>query len=150
MAPGVQCLAPGDSAQPAVADLHLKAAEQHVEIQEELSAEPLYVYFDSEQFYRALLNILVNALQAMDTGGVLRVETRAVSGTGGVEIEISDTGIGMSESKIEHIFNPFYTDKQKGTGLGLSITKNIIDSHNGELRVTSTEHQGTTFTVVLP
>ena len=127
-----------------------KAAEQHVEIKEELSAEPLYVDFDSELLYRALLNILVNALQAMDTGGVLRVQTRTVSGTGGAEIEISDTGIGMSVSKIEHIFNPFYTDKQKGTGLGLSITKNIIDSHNGELRVTSAEHQGTTFTVVLP
>jgi two-component system, NtrC family, sensor histidine kinase HydH len=127
-----------------------KAAEQHVKMQEELFAEPIYVDFDSELLYRALLNILVNALQAMDAGGILKVTTLPLTAAGGVQIEISDTGIGMSESKIEHIFNPFYTDKQKGTGLGLSITKNIIDSHSGELRVASTEQQGTTFTVILP
>ena len=119
-----------------------KAAEQHVEIEEDLHHEQLSVEFDSELLYRALLNMLVNALQAMETGGVLRVATRPHSEAGGAEVEISDTGVGMSESKIEHIFNPFYTDKQKGTGLGLSITKNIVDSHNGELRVASTEQHG--------
>jgi signal transduction histidine kinase len=56
----------------------------------------------------------------------------------------------MSEKKMEFIFTPFFTDKHKGTGLGLSITKNIIDSHNGELRVSSRENHGTVFSVILP
>jgi len=128
-----------------------KAAEQQVEIRNELAENPVPAQVDVELLYRALLNILVNALQAMKKEeGVLRVSTRTLSKTGGAEIEIEDNGIGMSEKKMEFIFNPFFTDKSKGTGLGLSITKNIIDSHNGELRVSSRKDEGTTFSVLLP
>lgn len=127
-----------------------KAAEQSVEIKKEISTTPIVVQFDGELLYRALLNILVNALQAMTSGGVLKVATRRAEGGSGAEVEIQDSGIGISEKKLEHVFKPFFTDKNKGTGLGLSITKNIIDSHNGELRVSSRENQGTTFTVVIP
>ena len=126
-----------------------KANEQNINIHDEISTGALPVDHDEELLYRALLNILVNALQAMPDGGDLHVITRK-SEDGGVEIEVSDTGCGMSENKLEYIFNPFYTDKQKGTGLGLSITKNIIDSHQGSLNVSSAEDQGTTFVVALP
>lgn len=126
-----------------------KANEQGVKIHNRISTGSLPVDHDSELLYRALLNIVVNALQAMPTGGDLYVLTRR-GAEGSVEIEVRDTGCGMSENKMEYIFNPFYTDKQKGTGLGLSITKNIIDSHQGSLQVSSTEDEGTTFVVALP
>jgi signal transduction histidine kinase len=127
-----------------------KAAEQKIEIREELAKTPVQANLDGNLLYRALLNILVNALQAMNDGGVLRVATRSNPDTGAAEIEIEDSGIGMSEKKMEFIFTPFFTDKHKGTGLGLSIAKNIIDSHNGELRVSSRENHGTVFSVILP
>lgn len=127
-----------------------KAFEQQVEVQNRLSDGELHASFDEELLYRALLNILVNALQAMPEGGTLLVTTHHDQKTGEVHVNVEDSGVGMDEGKIEQIFNPFFTDKQKGTGLGLSITKNIIDSHNGELRVSSKENVGTTFTVVLP
>lgn len=126
-----------------------KAAEQGVDIDNELAAGPVQAAHDDQLLYRAVLNILVNALQAMNEGGKLRVATRRGS-EGGAEIEIADSGKGMSEKKVEHIFKPFFTDKSKGTGLGLSITKNIIDSHNGEITVSSRENHGTTFVVKIP
>ncbi len=127
-----------------------KAAEQQIEVKEELTVSSVQVNYDGELLYRAILNILVNALQAMRNGGELRVTTRKNPLNTGMEIEIQDNGLGMSEKKLDHIFKPFFTDKQKGTGLGLAITKNIIDSHNGDIRVSSVENQGTTFIVVLP
>jgi len=126
-----------------------KAVEQGVEIEEDLCSAPLKVQLDQDLFYRAVLNILVNALQAMKEGGTLRVATYPSKTVKGMEIEITDNGGGMSEGKIEHIFNPFFTDKHKGTGLGLSITKNIITSHNGNIRVVSTSGKGTSFIVTL-
>lgn len=127
-----------------------KAAEQNIVIEKDLRDNPLLALFDGEQFYRGILNVVVNALQAMPDGGRLKISTSKKSLGTGVEIEISDSGIGMPENKIEQIFNPFFTDKQKGTGLGLSITKNIIDNHNGEILVSSKEGKGTTFIVTLP
>ena len=126
------------------------AVELGVDVEKELADHPLEVEVDSELFYRALLNILVNALQAMKgEKRVLRVVTSAAA-SGGGDIEIADTGTGMSKATLEHIFDPFFTDKHKGTGLGLSITKNIIDSHNGTIRVVSAEGQGTSFHIFLP
>lgn len=104
---------------------------------------------DHDLFYRALLNILMNSLQAMTETGQLQVSTYR-SSSNGTEVIIRDTGIGMSPEKIEQIFTPFFTDKNKGTGLGLAITKSIIDSHNAEILVQSEEGKGTSFTISLP
>ncbi len=126
-----------------------KLTEQRIELERILCDDPGQVEVDAELIYRALLNILVNGLQAMNTNGVLTVHTRRGNG-GGVEIEVCDNGIGMSEQKMEQIFKPFFTDKHKGTGLGLAITKNIIENHDGLITVTSKEDEGTTFTITLP
>ena len=127
-----------------------KMTEQEIRLTTDLCTDPGQVDVDPEHLYRALLNILVNGLQAMNTGGVLTVQTmRANAGTG-VEIRIGDNGIGMSERKMEHIFKPFFTDKHKGTGLGLAITKNIIENHDGQITVMSKENEGTTFRILLP
>lgn len=107
---------------------------------------------DTNLLYRALLNIFINAVQAMAKGGTLTVTTNRTKfkGAHGVCISISDTGIGIAKEKKEIIFNPFYTDKNRGTGLGLAIVKNIIDSHQGTIEVESEPGKGTTFFLTLP
>ncbi len=127
-----------------------KMTEQEIGLETDLCPEPCRVDVDPEHLYRALLNILVNGLQAMGAGGVLTVQTRKAAAGSGVEICIGDNGIGMSERKMEHIFKPFFTDKHKGTGLGLAITKNIIENHDGQITVMSKENEGTTFRILLP
>ena len=104
---------------------------------------------DPNLLYRAFLNIMVNAVQAMDQGGTLAVATWRVPGRDAISIMINDTGIGIPEEKMEMIFNPFYTDKNRGTGLGLTIVKNIIDSHHGSIAVESLPGESTTFTIEL-
>lgn len=126
-----------------------KLREQNIELVKDLAEDLPQVYLDQDQFYRALLNILINALQAMDKGGRLQVRTSVDNG-GMIAVAIADSGGGMAEEKIGQVFKPFFTDKHKGTGLGLSITKNIIDSHNGDVRIESTLHEGTTFYITLP
>jgi len=126
-----------------------KLQEQHIEMFRELGEGLPQVRFDADQLYRALLNILVNAIQAMPEGGCLQART-LLGINGRVVIAITDSGNGMSEEKVEQIFKPFYTDKHKGTGLGLSITKNIVDSHNGEIHVESAPNAGTTFYFSFP
>lgn len=127
-----------------------KLAEQKVTLERFLCLDPGLVQVDGELIYRALLNILVNGLQAMNSGGVLTVQTKRVKGGNAVEIVVSDTGLGMTEQKMDHIFKPFFTDKHKGTGLGLAITKNIIENHDGQITVQSKENEGTTFRIILP
>ncbi|SHO44415.1 two-component system sensor histidine kinase NtrB [Desulfopila aestuarii] len=126
-----------------------KLEEQHIELVKELQADLPLVHLDPEQLYRALLNILVNGIQAMPDGGSLKVRTQ-IGSKGKVVLAISDNGIGMNEETAEQIFKPFFTDKHKGTGLGLSITKNIIDGHNGEIHIESAINAGTTFFISLP
>ncbi|BHH84068.1 two-component sensor histidine kinase [Desulforhopalus sp. 52FAK] len=104
---------------------------------------------DPDLMYRALLNILVNGMQAMEEGGEFQITTRK-NEEGENEISIRDTGDGMSLEKSKKIFEPFFTDKNKGTGLGLAITQNIIVSHGARLSVQSSEGEGTTFTIRFP
>ncbi|MFW2369139.1 MAG: two-component system sensor histidine kinase NtrB [Desulforhopalus sp.] len=122
---------------------------KRVELVTDLAPDLPRNYLDQDLFYRALLNILVNSLQAMSGDGCLQVRT-AKSSAGGTEVTITDNGTGMADEKIEQIFKPFFTDKNKGTGLGLAITKNIIDSHGADITVTSKEGRGSTFIITLP
>jgi signal transduction histidine kinase len=115
-------------------------------LDQELPPVPL----DQDLVYRAFLNILVNSVQAMPEGGSVRAETRVLKKGVGVEVLLGDTGVGMSIEKQQHVFTPFFTDKNRGSGLGLSIVKNIIDSHGGKIAVESEEGRGTTFRITLP
>ena len=86
---------------------------------------------DPDLLYRAFLNILLNALQAMPEGGTLSLAVRHHPQE--VEVEISDTGSGLSPEALEKAFDPFFTTKEKGSGLGLAIVKNTIEAHQGGL-----------------
>ncbi len=104
-----------------------------------------------KQLEQIFLNLLVNALDAMDKGGVLNLKVGLASDQKRVQIDISDTGTGILPEQLPSIFDPFFTG-QKGmrTGLGLSVSRSIIESHQGEITVSSTPGKGTTFSVYLP
>ncbi len=122
---------------------------QRIELVVDLAPDLQENDLDTELFYRALLNILMNAIQAMNENGKLQLGTRAMA-DGATELKIRDNGVGIAAEKIDQIFLPFFSDKSKGTGLGLAITKNILDNHGAEVIVESTEGQETIFTITLP
>ena len=97
---------------------------------------------------QAFLNIVLNAIEAVDEEGTVRVETRQVPE--GVEIDIANTGSYIDPEKQERIFDPFFTTKDKGTGLGLAITHQIISQHDGTIRIQSDPERGTCFTISIP
>lgn len=98
---------------------------------------------DEERMKTALVNILVNALQAMPNGGTLTVQTDRKK----QEIRISDSGNGIPQKELEHVFDLFYTTKQNGSGLGLPTAYKIIREHNADLQIKSAEGQGTTIII---
>ncbi|MCU0588567.1 MAG: ATP-binding protein [Syntrophobacteraceae bacterium] len=108
---------------------------------------------DGDLLYRAFVNLLANAVQAMPDGGTLRVRTIFRGSAGSppqIELRIRDTGPGISEEVQKKIFNPFFTTREKGTGLGLAIVRSIIDSHGGEIEVRSRPDKGTNVIIRLP
>ena len=108
------------------------------------------------QIEQILLNLIINARQAMPRGGRLRLELRENQRTQMAEIRVSDTGVGIPADRLRLIFEPFYTTKEPdehghgGTGLGLSVCRQIIEQHHGRIRVESVVGKGSTFTVKLP
>lgn len=103
---------------------------------------------DPELITQALVNLALNAIQAMQAGGVLSVETTSTPDE--IRISVSDTGPGISDDRLETVFRPFYTSKHEGTGLGLAITRGIVERHGGRLDVQSEMGKGTTFSLVFP
>jgi signal transduction histidine kinase len=108
------------------------------------------------QIEQVLLNLIINARQAMPRGGHLRIEVRENDETGLVELKVSDTGVGIPPERLRLIFEPFYTTKEPdasghgGTGLGLSVCRQIVEQHQGRIRVESLVGKGSTFTIKLP
>jgi len=103
---------------------------------------------DMNLLRQAFLNLVLNAIQAMDSGGVLTIVSTLRGDA--IEITVADTGIGISEENRKKLFSPFYTTKKYGTGLGLAITSRIIENHRGTIDVTSVPGKGTTFKVKIP
>jgi signal transduction histidine kinase len=112
-----------------------------------------FAMVNANQLQQVVLNLIVNARQAMDNGGNLYIGVRAHEET--AEISVRDTGCGIPAEKLREIFEPFYTTKQAdqqgqgGTGLGLSLCREIIEAHKGRIRVESIPGKGTTFTLKL-
>jgi len=117
-----------------------------IKLVKELDPQLPSIPLDSEQIYQVLLNIMINAIQALPEGGIITIRS-GVTLRGKIELDVSDDGVGMSPEKLEQIYSPFFTDKNRGSGLGLAIAKNIIDKHNGLIKVVSQEGQGSTFTL---
>jgi two-component system sensor histidine kinase PilS (NtrC family) len=119
------------------------------ELELDLPDEPLLVSADSAQLKQVFWNLTRNAIQAMQKGGKLSVKLQKLN-TGRTQIIFSDTGIGMSSSQVEQLFEPFSGSTTGGTGLGLSIVYQIVRDHGGTINVRSLEGSGTTITIELP
>jgi signal transduction histidine kinase len=98
---------------------------------------------------QAILNLAMNACQAMPNGGTLRLVGVAAPATR-VELRVEDTGVGIPPEHLDRIFDLYFTTKDHGTGIGLSMVYRIIQMHDGEVEVQSTPGRGTTFKVLLP
>jgi two-component system NtrC family sensor kinase len=104
---------------------------------------------DPSQLEQVLVNLFMNAMDAMPQGGTLRVRT-AADGDGTVRIEVADSGKGVPPENREKIFEPFFTTKGKGTGLGLAISRQLVEQQSGTLRISDNPGGGAAFTVRVP
>ncbi len=115
-----------------------------------------YAEVNAGQVQQVLMNLIINARQAMKAGGTMTIIVRSNAQDGMGEIAVRDTGTGIPAEKLAHIFDPFFSTKtvdeqgQGGTGLGLALCKDVIESHNGRIRVESAEGEGTCFTLRFP
>ncbi len=106
------------------------------------------VEHDSDQIHQVLLNLLLNAVQAIESAGTIHVEIGTRDDC--ASVMVSDTGRGIPAAQLSHIFRPFYTTKGNGTGLGLSLARRIVEEHHGRIEVSSVVGKGSKFEVVLP
>lgn len=125
-----------------------KARESKIEVIDYLASDLPTVLLDAEAFHGSLLNLVINAQQAMPNGGQLVVRTFPTGD--GVGLELIDTGCGMDEQTQSHIFEAFYSTKPGGSGLGLPTARKIIEAHGGQITVQSEPRRGTRFTIRLP
>jgi len=127
-----------------------QAQSKNISINTKFSPEINEIHIDQDRFNHVLLNLYLNAVEAMEEGGVLSVALSREENSQKVKLTVSDTGAGIKKEDLVHIFDPYFTTKQSGTGLGLAIVHKIIESHNGEVKVESRHGKGTTVTLILP
>jgi len=120
-----------------------------ISLQRNFQATPDTVRGDDAQLQQVFMNLLLNAIEAMTTNGVLAVSTEVAVGKQ-LQIHIQDTGVGIPPENLARLFEPFFTTKKNGTGLGLSIVKRIALEHHGVIEVRSEIAKGSTFTLSLP
>lgn len=123
-----------------------------VKVRKEFSPDIPLVNVDAKQLEQVFLNLTINAIHAMENGGDLTMRVEVEGERQRLQINFSDTGIGIPPEELPHIFDHFYTSKKGdgNMGLGLAICRSIIESHNGEITVSSQPGHGTTFTILLP
>lgn len=122
---------------------------EHIDLRLQLSEGLPDVLADPAQLDQILLNLVINARDAMPDGGTLSIETRTTTaGRTYVVLVISDNGIGMDERTKEQLFEPFFTTKRTGTGLGLATVRGIVEQSGGQISVTSEPGRGSTFMVL--
>ena len=121
-----------------------------IRVEESYSAELDLVDGDGDQLRQVFTNLVLNAVQAMPEGGVLKLKSAPVPDADQYEVSISDTGVGIAKENQRQVFNPFFTTKASGTGLGLSVSYGIVREHGGSIDIESVPGAGSTFTVVLP
>ena len=125
-----------------------------VDIRLDLDPRIPAIWCNEGQFKQVVLNLILNAVQAMSSGGILTLKLEATAdlslGTPAICFTIADNGPGIDPANLSRIFDPFFTTKDEGTGLGLAIVHAIVDAHHGRIDVDSHRGTGTTFTILLP
>jgi two-component system sensor histidine kinase HydH len=125
------------------------ATNQNITINLQTADDICSVWIDPDRMAQCLLNLYLNAIQAMEDSGTLTVRV-SVDDNQYVHISVSDTGRGIHSEQLDKIFDPYFTTKKTGTGLGLAIVHKIVEAHQGQMKVKSTSGQGTSFTVMIP
>ncbi len=123
-------------------------AHHKIQLVLELAPAPSEIQFDSDKLKQAVMNVVLNAMEAMPQGGTLTLST--VEEGGEICIKIKDTGTGIPDADMAHLFEPFFTRKTKGVGLGLANVKRILEEHGGDVKIESTLGEGTTVSMQLP
>jgi len=126
-----------------------QASKANISINTDYNSEIKEVFIDPDRINQVLLNLYLNAIESMDHGGSLTVQLIKNLKKNGIEIKIKDTGTGISDADLGHIFDPYFTTKPSGTGLGLAIVHNIVEAHGGEIKIESRFGQGTDVTIFL-
>ncbi len=126
-----------------------RLGERGIQLDRQRHAEPLWMNGDPAALGQALGHVVDNAIEAMQSGGVLRLATAAVQ-DGAVKIMVADTGPGIEPETLEKIFEPFYSSDGSRRGLGLSVAHRIVEDHDGRIEVDSQPGQGTTFELIFP
>ena len=130
-------------------DFHAPSARQAgVEIKAFVPSDLPRLSLDRELFKQAILNLILNAGQAMPNGGQLTIQAELCRDR--IELSFIDTGVGMTPDVLVQIFKPFYTTRPAGNGLGLATTRKIVEAHGGAIEVQSEPGKGTKFTITLP
>jgi len=141
--PEIEVCAVGELIKPMLALVRPDVQKQHITVAEQYDADLPPIRADAGQVQQALLNVLLNAIQAMPESGTLTV--RATVTNDRVQIRVADTGPGISPENLQKLFLPFFTTKHRGTGLGLAITRTIMEKNGGTIRVESEPGSGATF-----
>ena len=131
-----------------VASMWQEIDDRDILVEQELGEGLPRILLDRAQLKQAFYNIIKNALQAMQSGGILRIRTEADNTQ--VTVSFTDSGQGIAPEQIGRLFEPYFTTKQNGTGLGLMIVQRIVREHGGTIEVESNKDRGTTFRVKLP
>jgi signal transduction histidine kinase len=125
-------------------------AKQHISVIPRFAPDVLQVMVDPEQLQQVILNLLLNAIQAMPQGGSIILSTSVGAEGKEIQITVADTGRGIPPEHLSRIFDPFFTTKERGTGLGLAVSDRLIRAQGGRIAVRSEPGKGCVFTVVLP
>jgi signal transduction histidine kinase len=130
--------------------LESQCSKENIDVVYHLAAKVPRIIADPIQLNQVIVNLVVNSIQAMPEGGKLTLSTFNISEF--VILTVEDTGIGIPEDIMQHIFKPFFSTKElnKGTGLGLSVVHGIVTTHKGQIKVESEKDKGTKFEIKLP
>jgi signal transduction histidine kinase len=128
--------------------VHKETAASRIEVVKDLSVNLPLISMDPDQIRQVLLNLFLNAVQAMPDGGILKVTSHPRGQR--VIVEVADTGVGVEEADRDRIFDPFFSTKPNGTGMGLSISHQLVENHGGVLSARVNPKQGMTFCLELP
>jgi len=136
-----------------VAELfRLEIKDKQIKFSLELTPDISQIQADEDQVRQILMNVIINAIQAIPKKGEIKIKTEKalLKGEPAIKLIIEDSGVGIPEKDFTQIFDPFFSTKEKGSGLGLSIAYKLIEAHRGEIKVESKEGEGTKFVILLP
>ena len=130
----------------------LEIKDKQIKFNLELSPDISQIQADEDQVRQILMNVIINAIQAIPKEGEIKIKTEKATlrGEPAIKLIVEDSGIGIPEKDFNQIFDPFFSTKEKGSGLGLSIVYKLVEAHQGEIKVESKEGKGTKFVIFLP